>query len=73
MPTARAEQAPTTMIDRISSLLEAFDGSRQLTLAQIARRANLPRCIHCFCCQEFCPKGAMVVGRTALAKLLEKG
>ncbi len=43
MPTARAEQAPTTMIDRISSLLEAFDGSRQLTLAQIARRANLPR------------------------------
>lgn len=29
-------------------------------------------CIHCFCCQEFCPKGAMQVGRNALMKLLEK-
>ena len=29
--------------------------------------------IHCFCCQEFCPKGAMQVGRSVLAKLLEKG
>ncbi|MBR6219402.1 MAG: DUF362 domain-containing protein [Clostridia bacterium] len=27
-------------------------------------------CIHCFCCQEFCPKGAMQVGRHALMKLL---
>lgn len=29
-------------------------------------------CIHCFCCQEFCPKGAMQVGRHALMKLLGK-
>ncbi|MBR2643986.1 MAG: DUF362 domain-containing protein [Clostridia bacterium] len=29
-------------------------------------------CIKCFCCQEFCPKGAMVVHRTALARMLNK-
>ena len=29
-------------------------------------------CIKCFCCQEFCPKGAMVVHRTAIARLLNK-
>ena len=29
-------------------------------------------CIKCFCCQEFCPKGAMVVHRTALARLLNR-
>ena len=28
-------------------------------------------CIHCFCCQEFCPEGAMKVHRTALARLLQ--
>lgn len=28
-------------------------------------------CIRCFCCQEFCPEGAMVVHRTAIAKLLD--
>ncbi|MBD5134044.1 MAG: DUF362 domain-containing protein [Clostridiales bacterium] len=28
-------------------------------------------CIRCFCCQEFCPKSAMVVRRTAIAKLLD--
>ncbi len=26
-------------------------------------------CIRCFCCQEFCPKGAMRVHRTVLARL----
>ena len=29
-------------------------------------------CIRCFCCQEFCPKGAMQVGRNALMRILEK-
>lgn len=29
-------------------------------------------CIKCFCCQEFCPKGAMKVHRTAIARLLNK-
>ena len=27
-------------------------------------------CIHCFCCQEFCPKGAMQVGHTWVMRLL---
>ena len=29
-------------------------------------------CIRCFCCQEFCPKGAMRVGRTVIARILNK-
>lgn len=29
------------------------------------------KCIRCFCCQEFCPQSAMVVRRTAIAKLLD--
>ena len=29
-------------------------------------------CIHCFCCQEFCPKGAMGVSRPVFARLLNK-
>ena len=29
-------------------------------------------CIHCFCCQEFCPKGAMGVSRPFIARLLNK-
>ena len=30
------------------------------------------KCIRCFCCQEFCPKGAMQVGRNPLMRLLER-
>jgi uncharacterized protein (DUF362 family)/Pyruvate/2-oxoacid:ferredoxin oxidoreductase delta subunit len=30
------------------------------------------KCIRCFCCQEFCPQSAMVVHRTAVAKLLDR-
>lgn len=30
------------------------------------------KCIRCFCCQEFCPESAMVVHRTAIARLLER-
>ena len=29
-------------------------------------------CIRCFCCQEFCPKGAMKVHRPIIAKLASK-
>ncbi|MEW2353403.1 IclR family transcriptional regulator [Spirillospora sp. NPDC029432] len=43
MTTASAEQSPVTMLDRVSSLLDAFDGHGRLTLAQLARKANLPR------------------------------
>ena len=30
------------------------------------------KCIHCFCCQEFCPKGAMKVKRPLVARILNK-
>ncbi|MEV5829453.1 IclR family transcriptional regulator [Spirillospora sp. NPDC052242] len=43
MTSSQAEQAPAAMIDRVSSLLGVFDGSRRLTLAQISRRSSLPR------------------------------
>ncbi len=31
---------------------------------------NRKVCIRCFCCQEFCPKGAMKVKRTAIARMI---
>ena len=34
-------------------------------------RIDRKACIRCFCCQEFCPKSAMKVRRTAIAKLLD--
>ncbi|SEG92718.1 DNA-binding transcriptional regulator, IclR family [Thermomonospora echinospora] len=43
MTPSQAEQTPAAMIDRVSSLLGVFDGSRRLTLAQISRKAGLPR------------------------------
>ena len=38
------------------------------------RRAVIDRrkCVRCFCCQEFCPSGAMRVQRTPAARLLSK-
>jgi formate hydrogenlyase subunit 6/NADH:ubiquinone oxidoreductase subunit I len=36
-------------------------------------RIDRSACIRCFCCQEFCPKGAMRVQRSALARLLVRG
>jgi formate hydrogenlyase subunit 6/NADH:ubiquinone oxidoreductase subunit I len=30
------------------------------------------KCIRCFCCQEFCPKGAMRVHRTFVARLINR-
>ncbi len=42
--TATLESAtPTAVIDRISLVLDAFDGPGRLTLAQIVRRTGLPR------------------------------
>ena len=43
MTTARSQETPTAMIDRVASLLQSFDGHPRLTLAQISRLANLPR------------------------------
>ena len=31
------------------------------------------KCIRCFCCQEFCPKSAVVVHRTAVARIFGSG
>ena len=30
------------------------------------------KCIRCFCCQEFCPQSALIVHRTAIARLLDR-
>ncbi|MGV0746470.1 IclR family transcriptional regulator [Mycolicibacterium sp. XJ870] len=38
-----ATETPSAVIDRISLVLEAFDGPGRLTLAQIVRRTGLPR------------------------------
>lgn len=43
MSSAVESSTPSTVIDRISLVLDAFDGPGQLTLAQVVRRTNLPR------------------------------
>ncbi len=41
--SATAVETPSAVIDRISLVLDAFDGPGRLTLAQIVRRTGLPR------------------------------
>lgn len=41
-----------------------------ITMVKKRPRINRKTCIRCFCCQEFCPEGAMIVHRTAVARLL---
>src|ERR1700754_341484 len=41
--TGAPAETPTAVIDRISLVLDAFDGPGRLTLAQIVRRTGLPR------------------------------
>ena len=43
-------------------------------IAMVEKKPVIDRkkCIRCFCCQEFCPQSAMVVKRTAIAKLLDR-
>lgn len=44
MTTVTADSAtPSAVIDRVSLLLDAFDGPGRLTLAQLVRRTGLPR------------------------------
>ncbi|HEU4359915.1 MAG TPA: IclR family transcriptional regulator [Mycobacterium sp.] len=43
MTTPADTCTPTAMIDRVSLVLDAFDGPGHLTLAQIVRRTGLPR------------------------------
>ena len=42
MATTQIQEAPAAMIDRVSTVLDAFVGQRPLTLAEVARRSNLP-------------------------------
>lgn len=35
-------------------------------------RIDTSKCIRCFCCQEFCPKGALKVHRPVIARVLAK-
>ena len=43
-----------------------------ITMKRGKPRIDRSVCIHCFCCQEFCPKGAMKVGRTRIGKIISK-
>ncbi|MGY1814086.1 IclR family transcriptional regulator [Blastococcus sp. SYSU D00820] len=42
-PRPSEAERPTTAIDRVATLLDAFEGPGRLTLAQITRRTGLPR------------------------------
>lgn len=43
MPTPAAPATPSAVIDRVGLVLDAFDETGRLTLAQIVRRTGLPR------------------------------
>lgn len=43
MTVEKANETPSAVIDRISLVLDAFEGPGRLTLAQIVRRTGLPR------------------------------
>ncbi|CDO10949.1 IclR family transcriptional regulator [Mycolicibacterium cosmeticum] len=43
MTVEKTAETPSAVIDRISLVLDAFDGPGRLTLAQIVRRTGLPR------------------------------
>lgn len=45
---------------------------KAITMIDKVPRIDRKKCIRCFCCQEFCPQSAMVVRRTAVAKLLDR-
>ena len=38
-----AKEAPTSTIDRLSTVLDSFDGRPRMTLADVSRRTGLPR------------------------------
>lgn len=42
MAAMEIQEAPAAMIDRLSTVLDAFMGQRPLTLVEVARRSNLP-------------------------------
>ncbi len=44
---------------------------RAITMVNKKPSIDRKKCIRCFCCQEFCPQSAMIVHRTAVARLLD--
>ena len=46
--------------------------AKAITMKNKLPEIDRKKCIRCFCCQEFCPKGAMKVKRTWIARLLNK-
>ena len=44
---------------------------KAITMVDQKPQIDRKKCIRCFCCQEFCPQSAMVVHRTAIARLLD--
>ena len=47
--------------------------AKAITMKHGKPQINRRICIHCFCCQEFCPKGSMKVGRTWIIRALRRG
>ena len=45
--------------------------AKAITMKDKKPSIDRKKCIRCFCCQEFCPESAMIVHRTAIAKLLD--
>ena len=45
---------------------------KAITMVENKPVIDRKKCIRCFCCQEFCPQSAMIVHRTAIAKLLDR-
>lgn len=44
---------------------------KAITMADKKPVIDRKKCIRCFCCQEFCPQSAMIVHRTAIARMLD--
>ena len=49
---------------------EAFRSAKAIVTENKKAVINRDLCIRCFCCQEFCPTGAMKVHRTWVARML---
>ena len=45
--------------------------AKAITMRDKKPSIDRKKCIRCFCCQEFCPESAMIVHRTAIARLLD--
>ncbi len=46
--------------------------AKAITMMDNKPHIDSTKCIRCFCCQEFCPKGALTVHRSAIARILSK-